>query len=120
MIWLKGDQIVQTYRETVRIGQIELRLLGDDVHSGAFSHEFYVDRLVGLDPDNELIACDVGGRGAAPIALLVNFAEDIEGEVLELDTHFGLSFVEGCNSGSSGVNTEQVESTKSTPSCGMG
>ncbi len=86
----------------MRIGQIELSLLGDDVHSGAFSHEFEVDRLVGLDPDHEFIACDVGGRGAASIALLVNFAEDIEGEVLELDTHLGLSFVEGCNSSSSG------------------
>ena len=67
--------------ESTTVGEIQLSNHGLHGKSRKFRVHLDVDRLVGLDTDDKLVAGDI--------------LEDAGSDVLELNTDFGLLFVEG-------------------------
>jgi len=68
-------------RKAATVRQIELGHYGLHAQAGQLRIHLDVDRFVGLDSDDELVARDV--------------FEDAGCDVLELDADFGLLFIEG-------------------------
>ncbi|TRY72126.1 hypothetical protein TCAL_16210 [Tigriopus californicus] len=69
-------------RIAVLVGEVQFGFLHGEAHAGCLVHHLAVDRLIGLDTENQLVS-------------LGSLAKDVSGDILELKANLGLLLVQG-------------------------